>query len=194
MPQGDKANTTNIPKLKGFSAPSSNTNPVRQAPTERTVPTVISQTATPTPVAPMPTTVAPPTQPEPLPDLLGLDEPSLPPSTSSNTLNLMASNKDDPLHDLFSTHVPVSTAATTTAVTSTTTTNTTNDLEKDLESAFLPTNQSTSGGMMTTDKIMALFNQPPPILPTATPVNQPLVNFSKSFSLICSDRSSESFR
>lgn len=174
LAQGDKANSTNIPKLKGFSAPSSNTNPVRQAPTERTVAPVISQTTTaaPPPVAPIPATVAPSTQPQPLPDLLGLDEPSLPPSASSNTLNVMASKNDDPLHDLFSTPLPVSTTTTTT------TANTTNNLEKDLESAFLPTNQSTSGGMMTTDKIMALFNQPAPILPIATTVNQPLVNFN----------------
>jgi len=181
LAQGDKSNSTNIPKLKGFTAPISNTNSVRQTAPERSVPPVASQTAgAPTPISvAAPVTVAPPARPEPLPDLLSLDEPSLPPSASSNSLNVMATKQDDPLHDLFLLSTPIITTPTpTTTTTTTTTTNTNNNLHKDLESAFSSTSSSTSGGPMTTDKILALFNQPAPVLPTATPMNQPLVNFN----------------
>lgn len=83
-------------------------------------------------------------------------------SSTTNTTNII-----DPLHELFTTPVVATTPASTGLVM---TTSTTNDLTKDLENAFTtPLNTTNSAsGIMTTEKIMALYNTPSPSIKTTT--------------------------
>ncbi|CAF1276709.1 unnamed protein product [Rotaria sp. Silwood1] len=156
-------NNNNIPKLKPIAAPITSTNPVRQTGNGRSTPTIQLPTMTTTTPSSSTTSVSTPIQPavviENPPDLLGLDEPSLPlPSASSNntTNPPKASSIDimDSLHDVFTTP---STNVNENDVT-------TNNLEKDLQNIFLSPNDNTSStntsNVMSNEKIMALFNTP----------------------------------
>ncbi|CAF1329776.1 unnamed protein product [Rotaria sordida] len=149
-------NNNNIPKLK----PIPTNNPVRQTGNDRAKP--IIQLPTMTPSSSTTSASTPSVQPavvENPPDLLGLDEPSLPLSSTSsnNTTNptkVPSSDIMNSLHDVFTTP---STNINENDVT-------TNNLEKDLQNIFLSPNDNTkstnTSNVMSNEKIMALFNTP----------------------------------
>lgn len=157
--QVEKNAQNNIPKLKPFSAPLSANNPVRQQATDR-----------PSPTAPSSITSTPAAIPsQNLPDLLGLDEPTFPnPSHSTlQSVQVFSTKPTDPLHDLFTT--PSVTVNETSSAAATA-------FSKDLETAFTASNPTSTGGMMSNDRIMALFKAPqaatgtsiaPPVHPNA---------------------------
>ncbi|CAF0824050.1 unnamed protein product [Adineta ricciae] len=157
--QTEKPVSNNIPKIKSFAAPAPANNPVRQAGNERSTPTN-QPSITPSPST---TSISTPIQPVAAgnpPNLLDLDEPSLPipaatPTNTTTSIKPTPTNIIDPLHEIFSAGPTVNTNVGNIA---------TPNLDINIESAFLSsteTNSATnSSGVMTNDKIMALFNTP----------------------------------
>jgi hypothetical protein len=176
--QKAKSVPNNIPKLKGFATPAPVNNPVRQQGIDRPLPAMLPSM----PIAPVPTPISV-VQSNQQSNLLGLgkywlymsiviryiyaDEPTLPLS-SNHTLTstkIVTADIVDPLHELFSPSSMANLSSNTGNGNPVTMTN----LNKDLESAFSSSNtNSTTGGIMSTDKIMALFNTPQ--LSTAAPL------------------------
>ncbi|UJR27858.1 hypothetical protein I4U23_009123 [Adineta vaga] len=163
--QTEKTVNNNIPKIKAFVAPATATNPVRQAGNDRPTSTTPSSSTA---------SISTPIQPvvvENHLNLLGLDEPSLP-ITSTSSMNTITSTKPsstdiiDPLHDIFS-----SVPSTTVNVVNVATTN----LDQDLHSAFLSSNEISSStntsGVLSNDKILALFNTPSTSIGTISGAN-----------------------
>jgi len=118
----------------------------------------------------------PPVLIEDPPDLLGLDEPSVPlPSASSNSIKASSTDNIDPLHEIFtiaSTNINESNIIMT-------------NLDQDLQSAFLPpsndinTTSTNTNNVMSNDRILALFNTPQTSTANVTGINiRPTLNIN----------------
>ncbi|CAF3619703.1 unnamed protein product [Adineta steineri] len=134
------------PKIKPFATPATNNNPVQQT-------GQISSSSITTPI------VENNNQ-----NLLNLDEPLSSPTNNVNSTAVSSSNILDPLHELFTTA---------TSQNSTNGNTTVQNIDKDLESAFYSSNDSSANhsGVMTNEKIMALFNTPQTSVTTASGMN-----------------------
>jgi stromal membrane-associated protein len=165
--QVEKTAQNNIPKLKKpFAAPVSSTNPVRQAGSDRSTPTITPSPST--------TSIPNPTQStikEASLDLLSLDEPSLPlPSASSNSIKVSSTDNINPLHEIFTTP---STKITEGNLITT-------NFDQDLQNAFSSSNDNNTAtytnNVMSNDKIMALFNTPPTATASGINIRPPNIN------------------
>ncbi len=164
--------------MKPFAAPGTTNNPVRQPANDRPA------SITPSPSTPSISTPVQPTVVIEHPDLLGLgiisldfiekfkniillDEPSLPLPSASSTNSITSAKVPstdtmDPLRELFTT-LPTNVNGGNVTMT---------NLEMDLQNAFLPSSDSNpstnASGVMSKDKILALFNTPQTSMATAS--------------------------
>ncbi|CAF1013526.1 unnamed protein product [Adineta steineri] len=174
--QVEKNINTNIPKIKPFAAPVTTNNPVRQGGSDRST-TTIQPSMTPSPSA---TSISTPIQPvvaiENPPDLLGLDEPTLPSTSSSTNITKLTQTPQpiviDPLLAIFTTPTLTNVNVNnTTTATTTIAKNPDDDFQTIFSSASDISTPTNTSGVMSNDKIMALFNTPQVPMATASAVN-----------------------